>query len=70
MSKKEYKRKIKELKKRDKKGCELSYEEYEMLIDYYWNSSQIFQKWSIGFLCVALAANIVRLVLFFIDAFC
>ena len=70
MSKKEYKRKIKELEKRDKKGYELSWEENKMLRDYYWNQSETLSKWSIGFLYVALAASIVRIVLIFIDAFC
>lgn len=70
MSKKEYKRKIKELEKREKKGYELSWEENEMLRDYYWNQSETLSKWSIGFIYVALACSIVRIILFFIDAFC
>lgn len=70
MSKKEYKRKIKELEKRDKKGYKLSLEENEMLRDHYWNQSQTLTKWSLGFLCVALVGNIVKVILIFIDAFC
>ena len=70
MSKKEYKRKIKELEARDKKGDELSWKENEMLRDYYWDQSQTLSKWSIGLLCVALAANTVKFVLLLFDAFC
>lgn len=70
MSKKEYKRKIKELEKRDKKGYNLSLEENKMLQDHYWNQSLTLAKWSIGFLCVAWAGNMVGIILIFIDAFC
>lgn len=70
MSKKEYKRKIKELEARDKKGDELSWEENKMLRDHYWNHIQTLAKWSIGFLCVALAGNTVMGILIFINAFC
>lgn len=70
MSNKEYKIKIKELERREKKGCELSYEEYEMLQNYYWEQVQIRTKWLIGLLYAALVGNIVKLVLVFIDVFC
>lgn len=70
MSKKEYKRKIKELEKRDKKGYELSSEENEMLREYYWNQLQVLTKWLNGLICAVLIGNIIKLVLTFIDIFC